>query len=208
MSKAEILGRLVSCGFKILEIIDHEGLTYVIAKKIREPYFDSRPSYGPIFKMKRIGKNNKTINVYKLRTMHPYSEYLQEYVVEQNKLQKSGKIEKDYRITSWGKILRRLWIDEFPMLINWIKGDLSLVGVRALSEHYFSLYPKELQDLRVQFKPGLIPPYYADLPKDFYEIMESERKYLIKKTERPFTTDVVYFWKALVNILFRGARSG
>jgi lipopolysaccharide/colanic/teichoic acid biosynthesis glycosyltransferase len=207
MSKAEILGRLVSCGFKILEIIDHDGLTYVIAMKIREPYFDLRPSYGIIFKMKRIGKNKKIIDVYKIRTMHPYSEYLQEYIIEKNKLQKSGKIAKDYRITYWGKIFRRLWLDELPMLINWIKRDLSLVGVRALSEHYFSLYPKELQDLRIQFKPGLIPPYYADLPKNFDEILESERQYLLQKKESPFLTDFKIFWKAIYNIIFNKARS-
>ena len=81
--------------------------------------------------------------------MHPYSEYLQEYIYENYKIQASGKFNNDIRVTTWGKIFRRLWIDELPQIANYFRGDLSLVGVRALSQHYFDLYPKDLQDLRI-----------------------------------------------------------
>ena len=100
-----------------------------------------------------------------------------------------------------------MWLDELPQFINFFRGELRLFGVRALSEHYFSLYPKELQELRIQFKPGLVPPYYADMPKSFGEILESEKKYLLKKKQHPFQTDVVYFFKAWYNIIFKHARS-
>ena len=93
------------------------------------------------------------------------------------------------------------------MFINFFKRELNIVGVRPLSENYFSRYPKELQDLRTKFKPGLIPPYYADMPKGFDEIIESERRYLQLKQEKPYSTDFIYFWKAFVNIVFKGARS-
>ena len=115
--------------------------------------------------------------------MHPYSEYCQKLITNENKLAQSGKILNDYRVTTWGKFLRRFWIDEIPMLINFIKRDLNLVGVRPLSENYYSRYPKDLQEERIKFKPGLIPPYYSDLPKNFNEILESERKYLDKSLE-------------------------
>lgn len=49
---------------------------------------------------------------------------------------------------------------------------IDLVGVRALSEHYFNLYPPDLQELRCKFKPGLVPPFYADMPVTFEEIVE------------------------------------
>ncbi|MBM4399779.1 MAG: sugar transferase, partial [Candidatus Cloacimonetes bacterium] len=107
----------------------------------------------------------------------------------------------------WGKVFRSLWIDELPQLINFLKGELSLVGIRALSEHYFNLYPPDLQELRCQFKPGLIPPFYADMPKTFDEIISSERRYLEQKREKPFSTDWKYFWKAFWNIMFKHARS-
>ena len=67
--------------------------------------------------------------------------------------------------------------------------------------------PEDLKKLRIQFKPGLIPPYYVDLPKSFEEIISSERRYLEKKQKNPFLTDVEYFFKAMKNIVFNGARS-
>ena len=139
--------------------------------------------------------------------MYPYSEFIQGDIYEKYHLDKSGKMKGDYRITSWGKIFRKYFIDEIPQLYNWLKGDLNLVGVRALSEHYFQLYPEDLQKQRINFKPGLIPPYYSDLPKSFDEIINSERSYLIKKENSPLLTDLIYFTRAISNILFSGARS-
>ena len=43
-----------------------------------------------------------------------------------------------------------------------------------LSKNYFNRYPKELQELRIKVKPGLVPPYYADLPKNFEEVNNSD----------------------------------
>ena len=40
---------------------------------------------------------------------------------------------------------------------------MKIVGVRPLSEHYFSLYDKDLQEKRIKVKPGFIPPFYVDL---------------------------------------------
>ena len=207
ISKAEILGRLISCGFEILEYFEYKNLIYIISKKISQPAFDMQASYGPLFRMNRIGYSGKIIGVYKLRTMYPYSEYCQALIMKENNLYKSGKFSDDFRITNWGKFLRKFWIDELPMFINFFKGELSIVGVRPLSENYFSRYPKELQDLRTKIKPGLIPPYYSDMPNNFDEILESERKYILKKLKNPIKTDIIYFHKAFVNIVFKGARS-
>ena len=157
--------------------------------------------------MKRIGYKGKKIGVYKMRTMYPYSEYCQDLIIKENNLDKSGKVSNDFRVTNWGKFFRKFWIDELPMLINFFKGELSLVGVRPLSENYFKRYPKKLQDLRIKVKPGLIPPYYADLPNFFDEILISEENYIRQKLKTPFLTDLKYFFKAFINIVFKGARS-
>jgi lipopolysaccharide/colanic/teichoic acid biosynthesis glycosyltransferase len=207
LSKAEILGRVISCGFTIEEYFEYNNLLYVIAKKIKKPDYNMKPSYSALFTMSRIGYQGKMINVYKFRTMHPYSEYCQALIAKENSLVKSGKINNDYRITSWGKYFRKYWIDELPMIINLFKGELNIVGVRPLSKHYYSLYPKDIQELRVKVKPGLVPPFYADLPKDFDEIVESEKRYVLMKLKNPIMTDVKYFSKAFVNIVFKGARS-
>ena len=207
ISKAEVLGRLISCGFNILEYFEYNNLLYVISNKVNNPDFNMNPSYGPIFKMNRVGYQGEIIGVYKLRTMYPYSEYCQDLIIKENKLAKSGKIANDYRLTTWGKIFRRFWIDELPMLINFFKLELNLVGVRPLSKSYFAKYPKKLQNLRIKVKPGLIPPYYVDMPSDFDEILDSEEKYLKQKLQSPFLTDFKYFFKAVWNIAFKGARS-
>jgi lipopolysaccharide/colanic/teichoic acid biosynthesis glycosyltransferase len=207
MSKAEILGRLISCGFKIEDVRKISNKLYFSVKKIQKPAFDKQVSYGPLFKMRRVGKDKKIIHVYKFRTMYPFSEYLQEYITEQNNLQKSGKIANDYRITSWGRVFRMIWIDELPMLFNWMKGDLKLFGVRPLSQTYFNLYPPHLQNLRTKTKPGLVPPFYVDLPKSWEEILQSEERYLNAYFKYPLRTDMKYFFKALNNIVFKGRRS-
>ena len=207
MTITEIIGRLASCGFDVLDVVDHENLSYIISKKIRTPYYDMYPSYGPIFKMRRIGFKGEFISVYKFRTMSPYSEYVQSKIIAENKLDKTGKIKNDFRITYYGQFLRKYWIDEFPMIINWIKRELKIVGVRPLSEDNFSRYPADLQELRIKTKPGLVPPYYVDLPITFEEICNSERKYLIKYFKNPIKTDFNYFFKAAWNILIKRKRS-
>ncbi len=207
MSKAETLGRLYSCGFEVVEEKMIDGSLYFVARKIAEPVFDSNPTYGPLIKLRRHGKKGKIIGVYKMRTMHPYSEYLQPYIYEHHKLQDGGKFADDFRINTAGKFMRKFWIDELPMFINVFIGDMKIVGVRPLSSHYFNLYSDELKERRLKHKPGLVPPFYVDLPKTLDEIMASEIKYLDAYEKNPFKTDFVYFWKAFNNIVFKRARS-
>ena len=207
LSKAEILGRLSSCRFRILNSFSYKNKLYVISKKNEESKAISKPSYGLFISLDRVGLNKKIIKIYKIRTMHPFSEFIQEDIYNQNKLNEKGKIENDFRLTFWGKFLRRYWIDEFPQLYNFLKGDISLIGPRALSQHYFSIYPKNIQDLRSKIKPGLIPPFYADMPQSFDEIISSERKYILSKMNKPLKTDFIYFFKSVFNILVKGARS-
>ncbi len=207
LSKAETYGRLYSCGFSIEDEARIRELHYFVVKKVKEPAFDYHPTYGLFIQLNRIGKHGKMIKVRKLRTMHPYSEYLQGYVFDKNQLEEGGKFANDFRLTTLGRIMRRYWIDELPMLFNFFKGDMKLVGVRPLSPQYFSLYTKELQDLRIRYKPGLIPPYYADLPANFEEIMESEKRYLLAYEKNPIITDLRYFFKTAYNIIFKKVRS-
>ena len=207
ISKSELFGRLSFCGYEKIDTMSIKDRVFFICKKKKTISNEKFPSYGPIVKLKRIGYRGDPLYIYKLRTMYPYSEFIQGDIYEKNYLDLSGKMKDDYRITSWGKIFRKYFIDELPQIYNWIKGDLNLVGVRAISEHYFHLYPKDIQDRRIKLKPGLIPPYYADLPGSFEEILESEKNYLNQKEKFPFYTDLKYFFKALNNIIIAGARS-
>jgi len=205
-SMAEGLGRLYYCGFEIISLKEIENFVWFIVNKVNCP-LRIIPSYALFFKQKRVGRNGKSIFIYKVRTMHPFSEFIHKYIYDRNKLDEKGKIKDDFRITSWGRVFRKFWIDEIPMVINWIKGDLKLIGVRPLSETFFNTYPDDLKEERVLNKPGLIPPYYADMPGSIEEVWDSERKYLRQFKKNPFKTDWSYFWKAVKNIVIKGAKS-
>lgn len=206
-SRTEVLGRLYYCGFEVIGLRPINNIYYFIAKKTKEPQTDPWPSYGPIFRQRRLGQGGRVLFIYKLRTMHPFAEYLHQYIFEKNQLEESGKIKGDFRITSWGRFFRKTWMDELPMLVNWLKRDIKLIGVRPLSETFFKTYPEELQKERIRFKPGLIPPYYADMPSGIEEVWSSEKRYLERYQKHPWRTDLVYFFKALNNILFHHAKS-
>lgn len=208
LSKAEVFGRLASCGFEITDYDSFNGLMYVVCKKTGEPAFNMNPSYGPLYKMPRIGKNGKIIGVYKFRTMHPYAEYLQDYILKVHGYSETGKPANDFRLTPWGKFLRRYWLDELPQIINVLKGDLKLVGVRPISKRYFEDIPEDLQKLRLKQKPGCIPPYVSLNRKSGVEdVLNAEREYLLEKARRPYTTDTVYFFRALFYIVVKRRRS-
>jgi hypothetical protein len=207
ISRAEALGRLSRAGFRIKQESFIGNQLCIEARKVSDPLPLNGIMYGPLIALPRIGKNGKMILVYKLRTMHPYSEYIQDYVYKLHDLQDGGKFKNDFRITSWGAICRKIWLDEVPMLHNFFRGDMKLVGIRPLSKQYFELYKKEVQERRVKYKPGLIPPFYADIPVDLEGIQTSELKYLDSFDKHPFLTDFLYLWKSGWNILFRKARS-
>ena len=207
--RIEILGRICRAGFSIVDEEFIHGEFFVIGKKTREPLWDSPPKCGPVIRLRRIGKDGKIIGVYKFRSMYSYSEYLQDYMYQHGGLQEGGKFENDCRINFWGKLIRKTWIDELPMIVNLIHGHIKLVGVRPLSRQYFSLYSPEMKELRIKVKPGLIPPFYYEkqTPKTIDEVQESERRYIEAYLEHPFRTDWRYFWGSLTNIIFRHKRS-
>lgn len=207
MSIAEVLGRLCYCGFQVLATKEVDGEVFFLARKADRPKTDKPPSYGLIITLERVGLDGNIIYVKKLRTMSAYSEFLQQYLYEKNGTKNGDKFKNDFRVRRWGRVLRKLWIDEIPMLYNLLRGDIKFVGVRPLSLQKLSMYKKSLREKRTRNKPGLIPPFYADMPKSFEELMESEEKYLESHERHPIRTDIDYFYKAIYNILLKKARS-
>lgn len=207
LSRAEALGRLCRAGFRIENEAFIGNLLFIMATKISEPLNGVNQSYGMLIALNRIGRGGRPFRVYKLRTMYPYSEYLQEYVYNLYELKEGGKFRNDFRITTWGALCRKIWLDELPMIINLFQGDMKIVGVRPLSLHYYELYSAEMQERRIKYKPGLLPPYYADMPASLEEIQESEKRYLDAYDRQPLLTDMRYFFRSVWNILFRHARS-
>ena len=95
-----------------------------------------------IFKQERPGLNGQIFEMYKFRTMT-------------DERDENGELLPDeQRLTSFGKMLRSTSLDELPELINIIKGDLSVVGPRALLVRYLPRYNEE-QARRHEVRPGL-----------------------------------------------------
>lgn len=207
-SKAEILGRFIYNGFEIIHFESLPvGYHLFILKRIANPS-KVTVSEGIILKMKRLGKNNVPFNIYKFRTMHPYSEFLHEYMIINHGFNEKGKINNDFRMAQWGMKLRKFWLDEIPQLFNLLKGDLKLVGVRPVSQTYFNTLSPEIQEKRRLHKPGCIPPYVAlevGTTKD--AVLKAESIYMEDKKKNPYFTDLNYFLKAIFRIVFKGKRS-
>ncbi len=101
----------------------------------------SDPKAPAIYSSTRLSRYNRHIKIYKFRSMKPeYSGMMPEEAFKKmgkpnliKKYRKNGdKIDNDPRVTKLGRVLRATSLDELPQLINVVKGDISLVGPRAL----------------------------------------------------------------------------
>ena len=121
-----------------------------------------------IYKHQRVGQNQKPFWLFKFRTMIKNADYVL-YKKNKKLLQQfkrnDWKLKDDPRITRLGRLLRNLTIDEFPQIINVLKGEMSLVGPRAyiakeLSEQT-KKYPKTKSMMATIFKvkPGITGPW-------------------------------------------------
>ncbi len=90
-----------------------------------------------LFSQARMGRNNRSFNIYKFRT-----------------LSTSMDLENNQRRFWWGDVLRFLSLDELPQLWNVLKGEMSLIGPRPLPVEYLPLYSKE-QQRRHEVLPGI-----------------------------------------------------
>ena len=134
-----MIKRLFDVVFSVLGIILLFPILLLIAILIK---LDSK---GPVlFIQGRVGKNNQDFNIYKFRTMRIQSD-------------KKGLLtlgNHDSRITKIGYFLRRYKIDEFPQLINIIKGDMSFVGPRPELRYYVNFYTED--DMKIfKVRPGI-----------------------------------------------------
>lgn len=99
---------------------------------------------GIFYKQQRVGRNRASFVLYKFRTMR-------------NGAEKKGLLtvgDDDVRITKSGRWLRKYKIDEFPQLLNILKGDMSFVGPRPEVSKYVELYNENQQKI-FDVKPGI-----------------------------------------------------
>jgi exopolysaccharide biosynthesis polyprenyl glycosylphosphotransferase len=114
-------------------------------------------SRGPvIFGQERYGLNKRKFRMYKLRTMVADAEAQQTGLEERNEAYGPVfKMRDDPRVTSVGRLLRRLSIDELPQLVNVIRGEMSLVGPRPLPLRDVSRFSEPALMRRFSVIPGI-----------------------------------------------------
>ncbi|MYL56033.1 sugar transferase [Virgibacillus halodenitrificans] len=95
-----------------------------------------------LFKQKRAGLNGKSFICLKFRTMTSEADSDGNFLPD------------EFRLKKWGKFLRSTSLDELPQFINVLKGDMSLIGPRALLVRYLSRYTQE-QMRRHEMRPGM-----------------------------------------------------
>jgi len=172
-------------------------------------------SPGPIFfKQKRVGKNSRQFWMYKFRSMYTgdndkrlrenYPELWKKYKENGWKLEMS----EDPRITPIGKKIRSLTIDEFPQLINVLKGDMSLIGPRAYREEELQeqekKYPKTKKYINIirSAKPGITGVWQTSGRNDisFEQRAKMDANYIVKQS---FLEELTIIIKTPLSMLSR-----
>lgn len=120
---------------------------------------------GPLFySQKRIGKNGKYFKMYKFRSMVVGADEILKKLLEENEdlrkeFEETRKLQDDPRITKVGRFLRKTSLDEFPQFINVLKGEMSLVGPRAVIDGEIEKFGEHKEEV-LSVKPG-ITGYWA-----------------------------------------------
>ncbi len=102
----------------------------------------------PIYKSRRVGIGGKEFYCYKLRSMYTNAdEVLAKILKENEELKKEWetyrKLKNDPRVTKVGKFIRKFSIDELPQFFNVLKGEMSIVGPRAVTKEEIEKYYRE-----------------------------------------------------------------
>ena len=97
---------------------------------------------SPIYTQERVGRLGRPFRIFKFRTMVADADDVEKYLDAEQLMEwkRERKVTNDPRITPLGKVLRRTSLDELPQFLNVLKGDMSLIGPRAITfaelEHY------------------------------------------------------------------------
>ncbi|GAA4316444.1 exopolysaccharide biosynthesis polyprenyl glycosylphosphotransferase [Pontixanthobacter gangjinensis] len=152
---------------------------------------------GPLFYFQeRVGKNGKIFNIVKLRTMTRDAEASGPQYAQKD----------DYRVTKFGRFLRRARIDEIPQFYNVLKGEMSLIGPRPERP----VFVKDLSrlipfyDTRHIIKPGLtgwaqVMANYGDCYDDSLEKLQYDLYYI---KHRGIFLDLSILLKTLSTVIF------
>lgn len=140
---------------------------------------------GPLFfRQRRVGLNGRCFDCFKFRSMVGDAEARKAELRHLNEASGAAfKIEDDPRITGVGRFLRRSSLDEFPQLLNVLRGEMTIVGPRPqVPDEVLQYTPAQARRLLV--KPGLTCLWQVSgrSQLDFEEWMELDREYVRRQS--------------------------
>ena len=161
---SKLVKRLLDIAVSSIAVVLGAPFLALIAVAVK---LDSR---GPVlYRHRRVGLGGRPIDVFKFRTMRrevcrgeryggegaeeEFRRLMEDTSLAQE-FQTTYKLEKDPRVTRVGAVLRKLSLDELPQLFNVVKGDLSLVGPRAVTEDELPRYGDDVHTL-LNIRPGV-----------------------------------------------------
>lgn len=156
-----------------------------------------------IFGHERIGKNMKTVKVYKFRTMYSNSKEIFDNFTEEQKQEFyiNFKLDNDPRITRIGGFLRKTSLDELPQLFNILKGDMSIVGPRPIVEKEIEKYGNKVEQV-FSVLPGLTGYWQANGRSDTtYDERVKMDMYYVKN--RSLLLDLKIILKTFISVIKR-----
>nr|WP_281245330.1 sugar transferase [Celeribacter neptunius] len=116
---------------------------------------------GPAFyAQRRVGRNGKTFQFYKLRSMHVDADAILLKLCQENpeiakEWQTYQKLRHDPRITKIGNFIRKTSLDELPQVLNVLKGDMSFVGPRPFMPSQQMMYEAAKGEAYFKMRPGI-----------------------------------------------------
>ncbi len=119
--------------------------------------FTKIDSRGPVLvKLQRVGRQGRVFTLYKFRSMVKDAHAMKKELLKYNERRDGPlfKMKNDPRITRVGRFLRKTSLDEFPQLINILKGQMSIVGPRPHEPEEVAAYEKHHKKL-LNIKPGI-----------------------------------------------------
>lgn len=165
--------------------------------------------WGPLFIQPRIGKGGKIFKFYKLRTMKPFGDEGDIAVIDP----RTGKQLKNKRTTFMGSFMRKFFLDELPQIVNLLKGDLNLLGIRPRPAYQFNKLDSSIQSPYLRNGPGAIDVSYAfdlkatkDDPDCSKQRLKQVEEFYNNYEKRPWRTTFRYIAKIAYNILVKGKR--
>ena len=160
--------------------------------------------YPVLFRQARIGKNGKTIRMFKFRSMVPNAEELLDKLLkEDSKIAKeykeNKKLKNDPRITKVGAFIRRTSIDEIPQFINVLCGSMSLIGPRPYLHREIDDMGLYYDDI-ISVKPGITGYWQVNGRSD--ESFVNRLKFDLFYIEHyGYSLDYKIFWKTFKALL-------